>query len=201
MRIRRLAVIAVTAAALAGPAMIVTAGPAMAAGGICENGGSSLCLNDWNGAGSGGAVRMGQNGFSHQNFTNYLLGNYCNGGHVSNTCPFTNRSLDSALLGDDIVAILNNDNALCIGTSQTARGAIMTSCPNTFGNGGGWGTIMIQRTNVNNCFAQNGDTQLTDRLWSDHDATVANLTGSTAVGNQAAMFNNVNFNVACWGTG
>jgi hypothetical protein len=200
MRIRRLAVIAVTTAALTAPAVTVTAGTAHAAGGICENGGSGLCLNDWNGSVSG-PVKMGQNNFTNQNFHSYELNNMCGGGLVTHSCPFTNTSLDNALFGDVIVAILNSDNAHCIGTSQTTRGAIMTSCPNTFGNGGGWGTVMIERPNVNNCFSQNGDTQLTDRLWSDHDATIANLTGSTAVGNQAAMFNNVSFSVACWGSG
>ena len=200
MRIRRLAVITAATAALALPAAAVTAGTAHAAGGICESGGSGLCLNDWNGSVSG-PVKMGQNNFTNQNFHSYGLSNMCSGGLVTHSCPFTDTSLDNALFGDVIVAILNSDNAHCIGTSQTARGAIMTSCPNTFGNGGGWGTVMIERPNVNNCFSQNGDTQLTDRYWSDHDATIANLTGSTAVGNQAAMFNNVNFSVACWGSG
>lgn len=202
MRIRRLAAITAAITALVTPVVIVAnSGPAEAAGQICENGGGGLCLNDWNGGGSGNAVKMGQNGWTHQSFGNYQLTTMCGAGRVTHSCPFQTQSLNDALFDDILVAVKYNPLPLCVGTSQTTRGAILTACPNTAGNGGGWGTIMVERPNVNNCFSQNGDTQLTDRLWSDHDSTVANLTGSTATGNQAAMFNNVNFAVACWGGG
>ena len=200
MRIRRLAVIVAAAVALAVP-VVAAAGPAQAAGQICENGGSSLCLNDWNGGGSGNPVKMGQNGFSHQSFGAFQLTTACGGGRVTNTCPFADHSIDSSLFDSIIVAVKYISNGLCVGSGQNTRGAVLATCPNGGGTGGGWGTVMVERQNVNNCFSQNGDTQLTDVHWTSNDDTIANLTGSTAVGNQAAMFNNVNFTVACWGTG
>jgi hypothetical protein len=126
----------------------------------------------------------------------------CGAGRVTHSCPFNNTSLDNALFDSPIFAVQYQGNpSLCVGTSQTTRGAVLVACPQLNGTGGGWGSVQVQRTNVNNCFLQNGDTQIMNRFWSDHDATVANLTGSTATGNQAAMFNNVTFAVACWGTG
>jgi hypothetical protein len=201
MRLRTKIGLIIASGVLAAVPVIVSTGPAQAAGQICENGGTGLCLNDWNGGGSGNAVKMGQNGFTHQSFGAGQLTAACGHGRVTNTCPFNNTALDSALFDSAIFAVKYTGNGLCVGTSTTGRGAILTTCPDNAGNGGGTGTIMVQRVNQNNCFVQNGATQLTDRYWSDHDATIANLTGSTAVGNQAAMFNNVQFNVACWGTG
>lgn len=201
MRLRsKIAAVALAIAAAAAP-VIVSAGPAQAAGQICENGGAGLCLNDWNGAGSGGAVKMGQNGWPHQNFGTFQLTTMCGAGRVTHTCPFTNTSLDNAMFDHIIVAVKYLGNGLCVGTSQTTRGAVLTTCPNSGGGGGGWGTVMVQRTNVNNCFTQNGDEQLMDRLWSDNDATATVLTGSTAQGNQAAMFTQTNPAIVCWGTG
>ena len=194
----------IAAGALAGLSVATGIGPAQAAGQICEQGGVGLCLNDWNGGGSGNAVKMGQNGWSHQNFGAVFLSQACGAGRVTHTCPFAVGSgMNDAMFDDIIVAIQYNPiPSLCVGSGQNTRGAVLVACPTTqTGTGGGWGVLQVERQNVNNCFSQNGDTQLTNVHWSSNDQTVANLTGSTATGNQAAMFNHIEFNIACWGTG
>jgi len=198
MRIGRLVTITVTAAALTIPA-VTTAAPAQAAGQVCEAGGGGLCLNNWSGS---GAVKMGQNGWSNQSFGLAALTTACGGGRVTHTCPFTvGTGLNDAFFDDFIATMEYNPTRQCIGTTSSSRAAILTTCPDTAGHGGGLGTILVERQNVNNCFSQNGDTQLANVHWSSQDVTYTGLTGSTATGNPAAMFSNVNFNVACWGTG
>ena len=202
MRLKRLAVIAAATASLIVPTVIVAASsPAQAAGQICENGGSSLCLNDWNGT-SSGAVKMGQNGWTHQNFGVFQLTTACGAGRVTHTCPFTvGTGLNDQMFDSIIVATKYLGNGQCVGTGQNTRGAVLTTCPSNGGTGGGWGTLTVERQNVNNCFSQNGDTQLMNVHWSSADVTDDNLVGSTVQGNQAEVIVNVNFNVACWGTG
>src|SRR5690349_3820653 len=139
MRLRsKIAGVAVAVAALATPAVVATSGPAQAAGQVCENGGGGLCLNDWNGTPSG-AVKMGQNGFSHQNFGAFQLTTACGAGRVTHTCPFTvGTGLNDQMFDSIIVAVKYLGNGQCVGTGQNTRGAVLTTCPSNGGTGGGW---------------------------------------------------------------
>jgi hypothetical protein len=182
-------------------ATLFTAIPAQAAGQICTNGGGGHCLNNWNGGGINNNVKMGQNGWSHQDFGTAQLTQLCGSGRVTNTCPnFGDATINTALLGSFLVVVKNISSGLCVGSGQFDNRGLLETCPNTAGNGGGWGTILIERQNVNNCFAQNGDTQLTSNHWTALNDFVTNLTGSETNGAQTTFVGNVSLE-ACWGTG
>ena len=109
-----------------------------AEGYVCAQNGTGYCLNDWNGAGSGGAVKMYNFGYSNDAWTLYQMTGYCSGGYVSSSlaCPFPNGSgLNSTYNGDYIMEVKSQVSGACIGTDG-AGFANLGPCPPDSGGKG-----------------------------------------------------------------
>jgi hypothetical protein len=198
MKILRRAALALGAAGLAaGISLTAGGGTAFAAGQVCAQSGTGYCLNDWNGGGSGNAVKMGQNGWPHQSFGNAQLTVMCGHGKVTNNCPFANLALDSALFNEPIETVQYNENpSLCVGlASSTSTGAVLTACPNTAGTGGGWGVIYVQDPGT--CVTHLDNVRATE---AGGNSNPWNLRSGGATGAQAIM-STARDGTSCWGTG
>jgi hypothetical protein len=104
---------------------------------ICAQAGNGYCLNDWNGAGSGGAVRMYNPGVTNDGWTVTILAHYCNNGLVSNICPFpVGSGLNTQFDGDEIFQMDSDVSNACIGTDSNEM-ANLGACPPVNGSGKG----------------------------------------------------------------
>jgi hypothetical protein len=167
---------------------------------VCGNEGSGYCLNDWNGYGNGGQVNMYYGGYTNDDFFEYILTNMCNHGHVDaqSSCPFTPGSgLNTDFNGDAIFAIESGITNWCVGTTSSVTVATLTACPNTSGNGGGWGTIWISGYTSSCNGGTNGDNYYENRYWSDTYDEQTSLASGGNIGKQAYVA--LTGTATCWG--
>jgi hypothetical protein len=112
-------------------------GPRVASQEICAQSGSGYCLNDWNGAGSGGAVKMYNSGVTNDNWQWIQLTGYCNRGYVDPSCPFpVGSGLDTTLNENPIFEMKSSVSGACIGTDIYSN-ANLGACPPIGGTGVG----------------------------------------------------------------
>lgn len=167
--------------------------PANANGGeICAQSGTGYCLNTW-GGGLNNPVKMNTYGSPNSSFGNYQLTTMCGHGTVTGTCPFANYGLDSVLYGDPIVAVKSIANNLCVGSGQNDSRALMEPCPDSSGNGGGWGVVMVE--DFGNC-----SVHLDDKHWTDvhGSSTSYGLFSGGAIG-ATAYYSSDRSGSSCWG--
>jgi hypothetical protein len=155
---------------------------------ICGNYGSGYCLNDWNGGGSGNAVKMETGGNTNEDFVAEGV-TACSGGDiVTPTCPFATRSIDAHLQGWQIIQVKYVPKGLCIATNSSG-GAVLGTCanPNT-GSGGSDGVIMVKFP-VAPCQGgyPDGYYYYVDRYWSDAYGTEETLASGGNPGVQAYL--------------
>jgi hypothetical protein len=125
-------------------------GPQAAADEICAQFGGGYCLNDWNGAGSGGVVKMYNSGYTNDNWQQNGLSGYCDNGYVSESpaCPFPNGGqLNSDYNGDPIVEIKSSVSGACIGTDIYANVNLGPCPPSSGGTGSNIWVIVSQSYN------------------------------------------------------
>jgi hypothetical protein len=169
---------------------------------ICGNGGSGYCLNAWGGGGNNLPVKMYQGGVANDNYSVLALSLMCHDGHVHanapyGPCPFeSGTGLNTQMDGAAIIAIKDNRNGLCVGTTSSDVGAVEVACPDALGNGGGWGSIYATTRstacpNSNQFFAQS-------RYWSNAYDAKSSLASGGNVGVQAFVAHN-NSTATCWG--
>lgn len=166
------------------------ASPAYASGQICAQAGTGYCLNDWNGAGIGASIKMGQNGWPHQTFGTVHLTGACGGGYVTSTCP--NSTAGTYLFGEPILAIKYTSGG-CVGSGNADDRAFLVVCPDNNGNGGGWGSIWIQdgSCGTNAVFLANSH-------FTGNDGRVVRLVTGGQPGFQAHVDDPAG---SCWGSG
>jgi hypothetical protein len=126
---------------------------------FCAGTGSGLCLNRKSCHSTVGTqVIMWAHDFdSCEDFGQVELSTMCGGGSVTSTCPFTVGSgLNTTFLGYPIEAIKAYNEGKCLATDSNGNGVLGT-CPDSSGNGGSNGTIVI--------FANNE--HVVSRYWSD----------------------------------
>lgn len=155
---------------------------------VCGNGGSGYCLNDWNGGGSGNAIKMYYGNSSNENFLAVTVA-ACSGTDIVNsTCPFANRSLDSLYRGFEIREIEYMPAGLCLATNGSG-GAILGTCANqNTGSGGSNGVIMVAYHGPTSCdFGVQW--YFVNRYWSDHYGTTETLQSGGNPGVQAYLDN------------
>jgi hypothetical protein len=145
--------------------------------GVCGDYGDGYCLNDWNGGGSGNAVKMYYGNSSNEDFSVWYVPRCSGSNHVTipsdgsgdTYCPFGNQPLDEYYNGEPIFAIQYDDDGTdyCVGTNSSGD-AILTSCPNfVTGAGGGNGTILIE-DNYGSCEMTSFPGYLVDKYWADY---------------------------------
>jgi hypothetical protein len=164
----------------------VSAAPALAAGPLttqfCQTSSGNFCIDDWNGGGSGNAVRMEEGGVSNEDFVAQPVGR-C-GGTVTSSCPFADTTFDSRYEGFSIVQLLDLSKNLCMGTNSSAN-AVLGACNSTSsGTGGADGTVFVDH-----------DGYLISLYWSDQDqhGTSASCVSGSASDDGAV---NLNFDTA-----
>jgi hypothetical protein len=136
---------------------------------VCDGGASPYCLNDWNGGGSGNPVKMYgyETNLYNEQFSIVQLLDRC-GGVVSDSCPFTNSTLDKDLVADGggtVDEVLDTTNGLCLSTN-TSGTAVLGACP-TDGSGGAPGNIFVY---TNYGFSYGGE-QLISNYWTNKEDT------------------------------
>jgi hypothetical protein len=194
MRLRsKIAATALVIGIAAVPAIASVASAQASNGEICAQSGTGFCMNDWNGGGSGNAVKMGQSGWSHQAFITVALTTACGHGTVTGTCPFTNLALDSDLFGEPIVAVKYTPNGLCLGLSNSGGfSGFLETCPNSAGVGGGWGVNMVEDFG---CRTHLDDVRVSD---NKNDGSPWNWRSPGVTGGQIVVTNNRDGG-SCWG--
>jgi hypothetical protein len=119
--------------------LLAANGPQTTSQELCAQSGSGYCLNDWNGAGSGGVVKMYSSGVANDNWQMIYLGNYCDLGTVSESpaCPFPSGSLLNTIFNENpMFEIKSSVSGACIGTDIYGN-ANLGPCPPTNGSGTG----------------------------------------------------------------
>lgn len=113
--------------------------------------GSGLCWNRSGGGTSKGTTVIAYNcGDNNNNFEEVGLPNMCNGGVVTQVCPFVVGSgLNAAWVGSELVTVEWGTSGLCVGgNSQSDNDAHLTDCPNDDGScpvsNSCWSTIMAR---------------------------------------------------------
>jgi hypothetical protein len=150
-RIARIAIAALLATGVAVPGL-VSAAPAHAASSdefctLSAADGNSYCLNDWNGIGGGGLIKLYPAHNSNETFTEEKVPR-CGAGVVTATCPFADTRFDQRYKDFGIVQLRYN-NALgadeCVATSAAVMAAAAIGLCNDApdGTGGDPGTIFI----------------------------------------------------------
>jgi hypothetical protein len=135
---------------------VATAAPAHAQTQICTIGGlnnNGDCMNNWFGKGPVYAYLPNK---SNENFSveyEYRCstpGGLLNADFVTGDCPFTNQSMDDALLGDPILQIVygQNENNGCVADPHGTGYASLGGC-NTggFGIGGAFSSLWVVAKN------------------------------------------------------
>jgi hypothetical protein len=113
----------------------------------CSTGGvyPNLAMNNW--SGSNTKVYAYAEGKTNEDFGTEPI-DRCGGSYkVTSTCPFSDHSMDSALLGHDITQTLyaGGSQAYCVGVDNTTNtDAVLLGCndPST-GTGGGLWTVFV----------------------------------------------------------
>jgi len=117
----------------------------------CSNSGpndAELCANREDGQTGDNTPVIGWTpGDNNNDFQFETIGQMCNGGHVTTTCPFTVGSgLNNAYNGDLIIQVYSPTSNSCVGgSSSTVFLAQLTPCQNQQGTGGGWSTIDVEK--------------------------------------------------------
>lgn len=167
--------------------VLATGGVAHASGvtRICGNAGSGYCLNDWGGADAqGDAIKMYYGGNSNENFWVHHLTTFCGGlGYIGSSCTSQWGASGGLELGNDAVMIVYGPGG-CIGSDNNGL-AILTSCPNDSGVGGGTGTVFAYSNTT--CFGCAHTATFASRPWSHSSGQIANLESGGNVGFQANM--------------
>lgn len=189
--IRRL--IGVIAAAAAITMAIAGTTPALATQQeTCGNSGTGYCLNDWGGHDyANDPVKMYYGSSSNEDFYPFLLGNMCNNGYATSTCPINVPGVN--LTGQEIVAIGYGPGG-CLVTTAGAF-AVLGACPDSYGNGGSNGVIMVTKTN-SQCPGGGYQSYFVDRYWSNKDQRAVYLESGGNPGVQAYFQINSG---TCWG--
>jgi hypothetical protein len=167
---------------------------------ICAQAGTGYCLNDWNAAGSGGAVKMENTGYANNSFAEYKLSGYCDDGYVTDgvhspgpACPFPNGSgLNSKYEGYPIIAALSGVSGACIGTDGSGK-ANLGACPPS--SGGSGSNIWV----VGGPICGNSSYYLINVYWSARHGTsgASSLISGGSIGAQAYVAMN-NPQASCW---
>jgi hypothetical protein len=171
-------------------------GPRAAVSELCAQAGEGYCLNDWDGAGSGGPVKMYDSGdYANNNWKLVQLTGYCDHGVVTNgpgpACPFpVGSGLNAQLNGDVIDAIVSYVSAACIGTDYVEN-MNLGPCPPP-SNGAG-SNIWVQGPGCNS----NGSFYYTNVYWSAQhgNSGAAYMVSGGAIGAQAYVSP---ANASCW---
>jgi hypothetical protein len=160
---------------------------------VCGNGGFGYCMNDWNGTSN--TVKMYYGGNSNENFGVIFLSDMCNHGVSTDTCPISVPGYHFG--GAAIEAFKYIANGSCVGTDANAL-MVLTACPDSFGNGGGNGTIMLRFVN-SSCQASNQLFSM-NRYWTNKDQTGTGVWAQSggAIGAQG-FFDARNVTHTCWG--
>jgi hypothetical protein len=120
--------------------------PAAASQQICGDYGSGYCLNDWGNGGVGNPVKMYYGSSSNEDFYVQPIDRCAGGDHVTATCPFSSQSLDSDLIGMEIVQVQYAGGG-CIATTtgvNNAGAAVIGNCNKvSTGSGGSDGTVDV----------------------------------------------------------
>lgn len=150
---------------------------------ICGNSGTGYCLNDWGGHDFiGDPIKMEVGGVSNENFWVHHLTTFCGGlGYVGNSCTSQWGSQGSLVFTDDAVEIVYGPGG-CLGSDSNGL-AIITTCPNDSGVGGGTGTVFAFSDTT--CFGCSKTGGFISRPWSNSSGQLAYLESGGAVGNQA----------------
>jgi hypothetical protein len=203
MRFRRRITVAIGGLLASGvmvlPAFISAPASAVASNEICGNYGNGYCLNNWNGGGSGNAIKMYYGNNSNEAFVVRPV-DECDGGDISTkTCPFQNRTLDNEYQGQQVVEYQYGSTGLCVASSSGGK-AILGTCDNTNTGSGGADGVLFLEWDANNCQAADGTPQglhyAINRYWSDADGTAETLQSGGNPGVQAYL-NYSGFNT-CW---
>lgn len=131
----------------------------------------NLAMNNWSG---GGKVYAYAEGKTNENFGTETI-NRCSGGDkVTSTCPFTDHSMDSALIGHLITQTVyaGGSQGVCVGVNNiTNSQAVLLGCndPST-GTGGGLWTVFVVAGN--NSLVSLGCTNYNDS-WCQLDGNAA----------------------------
>lgn len=167
----------------------------------CAQQGTGYCLNNWNNGDIGASIKMGQSGWTHQNFTTRTLTTMCNNGHVTPTCPFQSDNVNSQLNGGLIVAIpYEGSQGGCVGSGQFDNRTFLVVCPDSSGNGGGWGSIWIVSANTTNCPSNLGFDAVNRHFTDLGGTTQLHILRSPGATGQYAIADSTNFDgSACWG--
>lgn len=143
-----------------------------------DEGASSLCMNrDQGTTGYGTPVIAYNCGDDNNDFYVKPLSKMCGpSGTVTDTCPFTVGSgLNGAYYGFKIGAVYAYNEGKCAGgDGELDSNAKLEACPDDYGNGGGWSTIVIE---VPSRGASPTYYVLTNRNWSDYNWNNSNCYG------------------------
>lgn len=189
--IRRL--LGATAAAAAIVITVAGTTPALAAQRqVCGNGGTGYCLNDWGGHDyANDPVKMYYGSSTNEAFYPYRLINMCNNGLATSTCPINIPGVN--LTGHLILAVGYTPGG-CLVTSAGAY-AVLGNCPDSYGNGGSNGVIMVANNN-SACPGGGNESYFIDRYWSNKDQKLVYLESGGNLGVQAYFLIGSG---TCWG--
>jgi hypothetical protein len=165
---RRCALIVVAILAAATPAVVAHVAQAGVPIQLCTvNGSHSLCLNRAGGGTGNGAAVIGwsADGDSNNDFEYSFLSSACGSGRVTiyagGGCPFAVGSgLNAEYDGAYIVSLYAYNQNKCVGSSGMGN-AVLTSCPDRWGNGP-TGTVDIIVDNYN------APTPIINLYWSNY---------------------------------
>ncbi len=197
----RPAITLLVSAMLAGGSILLPGSALAAQQQICGNGGSGYCMNAWNG---GPNVNMYNGNNSNEDFTEISVPQDCNHGKVSDGgtygyCPFTNHTMDQALVNQTIVQlqdlnINSNYYADCVGGASGTGDLLPCGSPN--GTGAGIGTIMVEYSSAD-CYSDGAQGYLVDRYWGDYYGGYAWVSSGGNPGRP--LYVNDTSTSTCWG--
>jgi hypothetical protein len=158
---------------------------------VSSGAGSGTCMNDWNG--TSGMVYGYHNNASNEVFSYETIGRCGGVALVTSTCPFTNHSMDNALLGAGIIQIEHiSDSGSNLGcTADVDDDLIVTlgSCNSqATGSGGSFASVLV--------VARNGS--LVDVGWTNDLGTWVQLNSN---GGSAQMVYYGSSNPSIWNLG
>lgn len=195
---RRVSWIATLLCAVAATFGAITAAPAAASSfsNVCGSGGTGYCLNDWNGGGSGNAVKMYYGGYANDHFGSFEV-NACDGGAVIRSDCLSAWSGDTALVGAIIVRVVyQNNSSLCVATN-TSGDTVLGACGDSTGSGAANGVIMAV-LQAGSCTGGN-QSYFTDRYWDHQYGQDTWMTSGGNIGIQAFLNNTSLAASTCWG--
>lgn len=115
---------------------------------ICGNGGSGYCMNNWSNSGN---VKMEYGGATYEDFQAIELTGMCNGGRVTDNCPFSNTSYDTTEANDGAIVVQIEYAPWFECITGSGADAVIGTCAANNGTGGANGVIQVLDSNRGGC--------------------------------------------------